>query len=96
MRGRGFEVTRRTLSKLLLGLPFAAASLAEESKPEDKPSPQAECLAAHEPGLSAEETERLRKNIAAGEKSLAVIRAFKLPPDVAPSLRFVAMKSRRK
>jgi len=30
------------------------------------------------------------------EKSLAVIRDFKLPPDVAPSLRFQAMRSKRK
>ena len=96
MRDRPPTVTRRTAAKLLLALPLAATSAAEEKKPEEKLSPQAECLVAHETGLSPEETTRLRQNVASGQKALAVIRDFKLPADVAPSLRFVAMKSRKR
>ena len=96
MRDGRVVLTRRAATKLLLALPLAAPSAAEEKKPEEKLSPQAECLVAHETGLSPEETARLRQNVASGQKALAVIRDFKLPADVAPSLRFVAMKSRKR
>ena len=91
MRDGRVVVTRRAAAKLLLALPLAAISTAEE-----KLSPQAECLVEHETGLSPEEKGRLRQNVASGQKALAVIRDFKLPIGVAPSLRFVAMKSRKR
>jgi len=93
MRNRPFELTRRALSQMLLAWPLAALAAAGEKK---DASARAGCLAATEPGLSADERTRLEKSIADGEKSLAVIRDFKLPPDVAPSLRFEAMKSKRR
>lgn len=84
---------RRALSQMVLAWPLAALAAADEKK---EISPRAGCLAATEPGLSAEERARLEKSIAEGEKSLAAIRDFRLPPDVAPSLRFQAMKSKRR
>lgn len=95
MSDRPLDLDRRSLGKLLLGLPLAVGAAAAETKPE-LPSAQSDCLAAGEPGLSAEEKDRLRKNLGEGEKSLAVIRDFKLPPDVAPALRFAAMKSAKR
>lgn len=92
------EVTRRTLSKMLLALPAAAilpADGSDERKKEEKPSAQAEFIAAQESGLSPEARERLKKNITGGERSLAVIRDFRLPMDVGPALRFRPLKSRR-
>jgi hypothetical protein len=88
-----FDLTRRALGQMLLALPIAAAAKAEEETEAKAPSPRATCFAATEPGLLAEEKTRLEKSIADGEKSLAVIRDFKLSPDVSPALRFQAMKS---
>ena len=85
-------LTRRALGQMLLAMPLARLAAGDEKEA----SPRARCLAATEPGLSTDERARLEKSIAEGEKSLAVIRDFKLPPDVAPSLRFQAMKSKRK
>lgn len=85
--------SRRTVGKMLLALPAAVLPVGEPR--EEKPSEQAEFIAAHEGGLTAEERERLKKSIADVEKPLAVIRDFKLPMDVAPSLRFRALKSNR-
>jgi hypothetical protein len=93
MRHRPFDPSRRALSQMMLAWPLAALAGADEKK---ELSPRAGCLAATEPGLSAEERARLEKNIAEGEKALAVIRGLKLPPEVAPSLRFQAMKSKRR
>jgi hypothetical protein len=87
---------RRDLVRLLLALP-AVPSLVhadEDKKAEDKPSPTAEFLAGQEPGLSAAETKALKKSIGGFEKSLKAIREFKLAPDVSPSVRFKALKSR--
>jgi hypothetical protein len=86
------RLARRALGQMLLATPLARLAASDEKEA----SPRARCLAATEPGLSTEERARLEKSIAEGEKSLAVIRDFKLPPDVAPSLRFQAMKSKRK
>jgi len=96
MSTRRLELTRRTLSRMLLALPLAPLAVADERKEAEPPSPRTACLAATEPGLSAEERARLEKSIAGGEKALAVIRDFKLPADVAPSLRFQALKSKRR
>ena len=93
MSQRPFDPGRRALSQMMLAWPLAALAAADEKK---ETSPRAGCLAATEPGLSAEERARLEKSIAEGEKSLGGIRDFKLPPDVAPSLRFQAMKSKRR
>ena len=86
------KVTRRDLAKLLLLLPAASALAAEEAKP-PAVSEADEFLAAHEAGLSGEERERLRKGLADQEKALALVRDFKLPPDVDPALRFSALRS---
>ena len=93
MSRRPFDPRRRALSQILLAWPLAALPAADEKQ---ESSPRAGCLAATEPGLSAEERTRLEKSIAEGEKPLAAIRDFTLPPDVAPSLRFEAMKSKRR
>jgi len=93
MSDRPFDPTRRTLSRMLLAWPLGGLAVADEKR---EASARAGCLAATEPGLSADERARLEKSIAEGEKSVAVIRDFKLPPDVAPSLRFQAMRSRRR
>jgi len=85
-------LTRRALAQMLLAMPLARLAAGEEKEA----SPRARCLAATEPGLSSDERTRLEKSIAEGEKSLTVIREFKLPPDVAPSLRFQAMKSKKR
>jgi hypothetical protein len=79
---------------MLLALPLARLAAADEKKPEEVVSPRADCLAATEAGLSDDEKARLRKSIAEGDKSLAVIRDFKVPVDVAPAVMFRAMKSR--
>jgi hypothetical protein len=86
-------ITRRDLAKLLLALPAVSAAAAE-SKP-SAPSEAGEFLAAHEPGLSGEERDRLRKALADQEKALAIVREFKLPADVDPALRFAALRSKR-
>jgi len=96
MSNRRLELTRRALSRMLLALPLSPFAVADEKKEAESPSPRATCLAATEPGLSADERARLEKSIAGGEKALAVIRDFKLPADVAPSLRFQALKSKRR
>jgi len=88
------KLTRRDLAKLLLVLPAANALAAEEPKP-PAVSEAGAFLAAHEPGLSDEERERLRKGLADQEKALAVVRDFKLPPDADPALHFSALRSRK-
>ena len=87
---------RRDMVRLLLALPAAPALVRadEDKKAEDKPSPTALFLAGQEPGLSGAETEALKKSIGGFEKSLKAIRDFKLAPEVGPSVRFKAMKSR--
>jgi len=90
------RISRRTLGKLLVTIPAAATLAAEEKKAEKKPSDLAEFLAGREAGLSAEEKERLKTSVDEAEESLAVVRDFKLPPGVAPALRFSAMKSKRR
>ena len=87
---------RRDMVRLLLTLPAAPALVRadEDKKAEDKPSPTAEFLVGQEPGLSAAEAEALKKGIGGFEKSLKAIRDFKLAPEVGPSVRFKAMKSR--
>jgi hypothetical protein len=96
MSDRPLELTRRALSRMLLALPLARLAAADEKKEAESPSPRAVCLAATERGLSSDERARLEKSLADGEKSLAVIRHFKLSADVAPALRFQAMKSKGK
>jgi hypothetical protein len=87
------RLTRRALSQMLLALPLAGLAAPDDKK---DASPRAACFVATEPGLSADERARLEKSLVDGEKALAVIRDFKLPPDVAPALRFQAMKSKKR
>lgn len=89
---RRFELSRRELARVLLALPAVPAlARAEEKQP---PSPLAEFLASREPGLSPAERAALRKSVVGLEKTLQVIRDFKLVPDAAPCLRFAALKSK--
>lgn len=87
---------RRDMVRLLLALPAVPTLVHadDDKKAEDKPSPTALFLAAQEPGLSAAEAEALQKGIGGFEKSLKAIRDFKLAPEVSPSVRFHAMKSK--
>ena len=88
---------RRDFARILLAVPaLPALARGQGEKEPEKPSPTAEFIAAEEPGLSPAEREALRKSIAGFEKSLQVVRDFKLPPDVAPALRFAAQKSKRR
>jgi hypothetical protein len=95
MSDRPLAISRRGLGQILLAVPVASALAAEEKKAVEKPTPLAELIAGQEPGLSDEEQARLKKSITEGEKTLAVIRDFKLPPDVGPAFRFAPLKSRR-
>ena len=88
---------RRDFARILLAVPaLPALARAQGDKEPEKPSPTAEFIAAEEPGLSPAEREALKKSIAGFEKSLQVVRDFKLAPDVPPTLRFAALKSRRR
>ncbi|HWX25304.1 MAG TPA: hypothetical protein VN083_09695 [Vicinamibacteria bacterium] len=89
------EMSRRTLGKLFLAVPVAswAARPASAAEP---PSEAAEFIASHEPGLSAEERERLRKSLGEQEKALKTVREFTLPADVAPALHFRPLPSRKR
>jgi hypothetical protein len=90
MTRRPAALTRRAASKLILALPAAAPAFAE-----DKPTPQAECIAAQEAGLSPAERAALKKSITGFDKAVQAVRDFKLPADVPPAIRFAPLKSRR-
>src|SRR5262245_36387290 len=97
---RTAALTRRAAGKLILALPVAAPALArasaDEKKPEDKPTPQAECIAAQEADLSDAERGTLKKSITGFDKAVQVVRDFQVPVDVPPAVRFAALKSRRR
>jgi hypothetical protein len=97
MHDRPRAISRRAMGRLLLAAP-AVAALPQQppaATPPARPSALAEFIAADEPGLSAAERERLKKSLMETEQALAVVRDFKLPPDVAPAVRFQALKSKR-
>jgi hypothetical protein len=100
---------RRTAAKLILSLPVAAPALAgddaEEKKADekppmattgDKPTPQAECIAAQEAALSDAERATLKKSITGFDKAVQMVRDFRVPADIPPAVRFAALKSPRK
>jgi hypothetical protein len=87
-------MSRRTLGKLLLAVP-AASWAARPLGAAEPPSETAEFIATHEPGLSPEERERLKKSLGDQEKALKTVREFKLPFDVAPALHFRPLPSRK-
>jgi hypothetical protein len=93
-------LTRRAAGKLILALPVAVPALAQEpapgKKPEDTPTPQSECIAAQEAGLSAAERTALKKSITDFDKAVQVVRDFRVPADVAPAIRFAPLKSRKR
>ena len=89
------EMSRRSVGKLLLALPAAGWALPLRAAETEKPSEAAEFLAKNEPGLSAEERERLRKALVDEEKPLKTVREYELSNDVPPALRFQALRSRR-
>lgn len=92
---RRFELSRRDLAKLLVALP-AAPALAQGPQETEQATPLAEFLAGQEAGLSPVEREALKKSITGAEKGLQVVRAFKLPPDVPPAVRFAALASKKR
>jgi hypothetical protein len=100
MDDRPRAITRRTMGRMLLAAPAAVLPQQKPAeKPPDKPpapSALAEFIAGNEAGLTPAERERLKKNIAETEQALAVIRDFKVPADVAPAVRFQALKSTRR
>jgi hypothetical protein len=91
MDDRPRAITRRTMGRMLLAAP-AAAALPQPPAP----SALAEFIARDEAGLTPAERERLKKNVAETEQALAVVRDFKVPADVAPAVRFRALKSTRR
>jgi hypothetical protein len=97
MHDRPRAISRRAVGRMLLAAPVAATLPQQkpQEQPAAKPSALAEFLAAQEPGLSDAERERLKKNVTETEQALEVIRGFKLPPDVAPAVRFRALRSKR-
>jgi len=99
MDDRPRAITRRTMGRMLLAAPAAVRPQQKPAEKPDKPpapSALAEFIAGNEAGLTPAERERLRKNIAETEQALAVIRDFKVPADVAPAVRFQALKSTRR
>jgi hypothetical protein len=94
MDRRRFELRRRDVARMLLALPAAPALVHADEEKKDTTSPVAEFLVGQETGLSPAEQAALKKAVVGLEKSLKAIRDFKLPPDVAPSVRFDALRSR--
>jgi len=99
--------TRRSVGRLILGAPVAAAAALggargilaagqEEAKAsdDDGPSPLAKLL-AKEDGLSGEERAKVRKNVTQLEKALQAIRDFPMSNDVPPAGTFRALRSKR-
>ena len=88
---------RRDFARILLAVPalpsFARAQGDEEP---EKPSPTAECIAAQETALSDSERAALKKSITGFDKTVQVVRDFKVPADIPPAVRFTALKSPRK
>jgi hypothetical protein len=99
MTSRTAALTRRAAGKLILAMPVAGPALAQqaadERKPADKPTPQAECIAAQEAGLSDAERETLKKSITGFDKAVQAVRDFKVAPDVPPAIRFAPLRSRK-
>ena len=104
------RMSRRTVARLALGAPVAAAAAtlgrlgevlaprpaaAQEAGATPEITPLARFLAKQETGLSSEEKQRLRRDVAQLEQSLKEIRDFTLGNDVPPSGTFRALRSRR-
>jgi hypothetical protein len=86
---------RRDFARIILAVPaLPALARAQGDGEPAKPSPTAEFIATGEPGLSPAEREALKKSIAGFEKSLQVVRDFKLASDVPPAFRFAALRSK--
>jgi hypothetical protein len=98
--------TRRSVGRLILGAPVAAAAAlggargilaAQEGAKgtgDSGPSPLAKLL-AKEDGLSGEERAKVRKNVTQLEGALQAIRDFKMSNDVPPAGTFRALRSKR-
>ena len=104
------RMSRRTMARLALGAPIAAAAAtvgrldqvlaprpaaAQEAGAAPEITPLARFLAKQEAALTSEEKQRLRRDIAQLEQSLKEIRDFTLGNDVPPSGTFRALRSRR-
>jgi len=100
--------TRRSVGRLILGAPVAAAlgtlvgagtarAQGQEPPPppaEADPTPLAKFL-AKEDGLSGAERAKVRKNVTRLEKALQAIRDFEMSNDVPPAGTFRALRSKR-
>jgi hypothetical protein len=94
MRDDPFRFDRRAMSKLLIALPMATLPVTRQTETEE-PSATAEFIASQAEGLSDEERAKLKENVTELEGALGAIRDFRLDADVAPCLRFQAIKSER-
>ena len=103
-------MTRRTMSRWLLGAPLLAAAAAktvdlfgrvsaadEPAEPQatPEPTPLAKFLAKQESGLSSDEKAEVRKNVTQLEDALKTVRDFPLGNDVPPAGEFRALRTRR-
>ena len=104
-------ISRRTMSRWLLGAPlfaaaaaktvdlFGRASAADEPaagpKAEPDPTPLAKFLAKQEGGLSSSERAEVRKNVTQLEDALKAVRDFPLGNDVPPAGEFRALRTKR-
>jgi hypothetical protein len=104
-------ISRRTMSRWLLGAPLLAAaaartvdlfgrvSAAEEPvadpPKEPDPTPLAKFLAKQESGLSSDEKAEVRKNVTQLEDALKTVREFPLGNDVPPAGDFRALRTKR-
>jgi hypothetical protein len=95
-------ISRRTMSRWLLGAPLiavaAAKTLADEpAEPQkaNEPTPLAKFLAKQESGLSSDEKAQVRKDVTQLEDALKTVREFPLGNDVPPAGEFRALRTKR-
>jgi hypothetical protein len=97
------NISRRTMSRWLLGAPLIAAAAArvaaadEPAEPQASPDPTplAKFLAKQESGLSSDEKDEVRKNVTQLEDALKTVREFPLGNDVPPAGDFTALRTKR-
>jgi len=109
MKDERMKMTRRSVGRLLIAVPLAAAAVPvagllggsaaraadEAPTPEPAPTPLAKFLAKQEAGLSSDERDRVRKDVTQLEESLKTLRDFKIGNEIPPAGTFTAMKSKR-
>jgi hypothetical protein len=99
-------ISRRTMSRWLLGAPLLAAAAAKtvdlfgrvsaaDAPAEPQPTPLAKFLAKQESSLSSDEKAEVRKNVTQLEDALKAVRDFPLGNDVPPAGEFRALRTKR-